>query len=198
MMRSGAGSTLDPKLRPGAVAIPSKGDNKHKLRRGKMSGTRNAVLPSSVQLESVDGGKTVQQQLREILNKNAVRVIDLFRQWDGDGDGKVSPKEFRIAIAALGYKAPRSDVDEVFAQLDADKSGEIDYNELNRALRRGGETTLDPSLMPGGAGELQLKAKNKSPSPTRGEGSPKGFTAALAANISPPPSKLGTSPEPAS
>ena len=44
----------------------------------------------------------VQEQLRQILIDNAVRVIDLFRDWDDDGDGRVSKKEFRKAMKMLG------------------------------------------------------------------------------------------------
>ena len=35
----------------------------------------------------------VQEQLRQILVDNAARVIDLFRDWDDNGDGKVSKKD---------------------------------------------------------------------------------------------------------
>ena len=35
----------------------------------------------------------MQEQLRQILVDNAVRVIDLFRDWDDNGDGKVSKKD---------------------------------------------------------------------------------------------------------
>ena len=31
-----------------------------------------------------------------------MRVIDLFREWDEDGDGTVSKKEFRKAVPMLG------------------------------------------------------------------------------------------------
>ena len=40
-----------------------------------------------------------------MLRENAVRVIDVFKEWDEDGDGLVSKREFRRAIAALGYEA---------------------------------------------------------------------------------------------
>jgi len=184
-LRQGAGSSLDPSLQPGAMGdIKGKSENKHKLRRGQMSGKVGSVLSSSVQLVPEEG-KSVIEQLREILNQNAVRVIDLFRSWDDDGNGKVDAKEFRKAVAALGYKAPKKDVDEVFGAFDVDKSGEIDYHELNRALRRGGESKLDPSLQPGTAGEIQLKASNKSPkrrSESHGKGKT-GFTTSLANNL---------------
>ena len=72
------------------------------------------------------------------------------------------------------------------AQFDVDKSGEINYNELNRALRRGAE--LSPELR-AGAVQIELTAKNKSPKrPTSAakQGSGRGgFTASLAANMAP-------------
>ena len=42
-------------------------------------------------------------------------MIDLFREWDEDGDGTVTKKEFRKAIAHLGLHAPPHVVDEVRA-----------------------------------------------------------------------------------
>ena len=39
--------------------------------------------------------KSVGQQLKDALRANAGRVIDLFREWDTDGDGEVSRKEFQ-------------------------------------------------------------------------------------------------------
>ena len=50
------------------------------------------------------------------------------RLWDGE------QKEFRKAIAALGYDAPKPDVDEVFTLFDADGSGEVSLKELKAAL----------------------------------------------------------------
>ena len=39
-------------------------------------------------------------QLRGALTKNAVRVIELFRDWDDDGSGTITKKEFVKAMAA--------------------------------------------------------------------------------------------------
>ena len=33
-------------------------------------------------------------------------MIDLFREWDEDGDGTVSKKEFRKAVIHLGLEVP--------------------------------------------------------------------------------------------
>ena len=60
-------------------------------RQSSNVGERGAALNSTVQLNAEDGD--VQDQLRQILIDNAVRVIDLFRDWDDDGNGRVSKKE---------------------------------------------------------------------------------------------------------
>ena len=85
---------------------------------------------------SESSDKPVAQQLRDILSKNAVRVVDLFREWDEDGNGSVSKKEFRKAMPLLGFDAPRAQVDQLFDTFDPDGGGAISIDELNKALRR--------------------------------------------------------------
>ena len=63
----------------------------HGERGAANHGERGAALASTVQIDPEDGD--IQEQLRDILTDNAVRVIDLFRDWDDDGDGGVSKKE---------------------------------------------------------------------------------------------------------
>ena len=74
--------------------------------------------------------------MRDALVNNAVRVIDLFREWDEDGDGAVSKKEFRKAIIHLGLEVPPAAVDELFDSFDKDGGGAINFRELNHLLRR--------------------------------------------------------------
>ena len=133
-------------------------DAKPEMRRQSTSGEKGAALASTVQIDPEDGD--VQEQLRQILIDNAVRVIDLFRDWDDDGDGKVSKKEFRKAMVALGVDVPRKDVDALFDAFDPDGGGSIDYSELNKALKR--REALDPSLRAGSMGMIELKAQTKS------------------------------------
>ena len=80
---------------------------------------------------------------------NSVRIVDLLREWDTDGDGQVSKKEFRKAVTSLGLEATREDMDAVFVAIDTDGSGSIDYTELKKALHR--KIDLDPSLAAGAA-----------------------------------------------
>ena len=95
-------------------------------------------------------------QLRDALAKTAVRVIDLFREWDDDGSGKVSRSEFHKAMPMLGFFVGKAEMDALFDEWDLDKSGFIEISELNRLLRRGNEIELDEALQPGGAGEIEM------------------------------------------
>ena len=67
---------------------------KHKLRRGKAGGRKGAALGSSVKLDTSAGlsAAAMAAELRQVLFKNAVRVIDLFRDWD-EGPPRPLPKQ---------------------------------------------------------------------------------------------------------
>ena len=67
--------------------------------------------------------KTVAEQLREALSKAAVRVGDLFRDWDDDNSGTVSREEFHKAMAELQFNVPASEIDALFSEWDPDGSG---------------------------------------------------------------------------
>ena len=80
------------------------------------------------------GGQSVQKQLADALKEHQVRLIDLFREWDDDGNGALDKKELRQAVAALGYEAPKKDVDKLFDSIDVDGNGWIEFHELKAAL----------------------------------------------------------------
>ena len=71
------------------------------------------------------------------LDANLGRVIDLFRALDVDGSGCVSKKEFRKGIGdALGVEISLEECAALFARLDPDDSGTIEYRELDAKLHR--------------------------------------------------------------
>ena len=83
-----------------------------------------------------DSDLPVQQQLREALVAQAVRVVDLFKEWDENGDGTVSKEEFRKAMPMLGLDVSREEIDALFDEWDPDGSGLLEYKELNTLLKR--------------------------------------------------------------
>jgi len=82
------------------------------------------------------GASDVQQQLADMLAANAAKVLDLFRDWDADGDGLISKAEFHTVTAELGLQAKPAEIDALFAVFDFDGSGEIQYQELRQVLQR--------------------------------------------------------------
>ena len=164
MLRQGQSVRLDDELLNGAAgAIVTESKNVHRLRKQRSRAVRS-VLPSTVILHA-DGSRSVIEQLRDIVKDNWIRVIDLFRSWDEDGDGLIDRGEFRKAIAALGFEASREHIDAVFAPFDIDGSGKIEYSEL-RALLHRTDPTLDASFRPGAAGEIELSARRKRTGPS--------------------------------
>jgi len=131
--RSGSVSCfeIDRRLKKYAKLIP---EQQYALRR-TAGGRRGAALAPSVKLDR-SSGRPVSELLRDALAQNAVRVIDLFRDWDENGDGLISQKEFYQAMAPLGLDVSRDEAMELFDQFDPDGSGTIEFKELNQMLRR--------------------------------------------------------------
>ena len=125
-------SELNRKLRQfsGVEAI-----NKHALRR-TAGGRKGAALSTQVKLDTAPGARPVVDQMRDFLAANAVRVIDLFRDWDDDGNGMIEKSEFRQALSHLGLEARVEQYDALFDSFDADGSGTIEFTELNAQLKR--------------------------------------------------------------
>ena len=80
--------------------------------------------------------RQIPDQLNAILSEHSVKLIDLFRDWDDNGDGAIDKKEFRKAIAALGYDVKKKEADAAFDMLDDTGDGFIEYGELKTALSK--------------------------------------------------------------
>ena len=115
--------------------------NKHALRR-VAGGRKGAALSTKVTLDP-SSSIPIAHQLRDILANESVRVVDLFRDWDEDGNGLIDKAEFRKAMPLLGVSMAAEAADALFDSWDVDGSGEIEYGELNKLLRR----TVDAKTM---------------------------------------------------
>ena len=84
-------------------------------------------------------GAVLALRLHELLitSADSTHVVDLFRsRFDGDSDGLVSPEEWHCGLLALGLDCTREEADETFALTDPDRSGTLDFDELQRFLMK--------------------------------------------------------------
>jgi len=123
-----------PRLAP----LKTKAENKVEIRKSPVK-KKNSNLLGDLHLAGERKGgvvdDTMPDRIREALHKGYVRVIDLFRQFDDDGDGKVSVFEFLKAMRELGLEAPPQEILPVFNSIDRDGSGFMELRELEKLLR---------------------------------------------------------------
>lgn len=68
--------------------------------------------------------------LASLLKQHGVRLTDVFQQLDDDGSFSLSLEEMRGAFWELGFRGQPSVVEQTFAQLDADGSGKVGFDEF--------------------------------------------------------------------
>ena len=128
---------LDPSLEAGSVKIELSAKNKATRGGGVPSPAKRAPSKGAV-AEKKPAGPTkkkstddlIQEQLRDTLKKKIIKLADLFQQWDTDGDGEVSLKEWRLAMPAIGIQTDKKHIDKLFTQFDLDGGGTINLEEL--------------------------------------------------------------------
>lgn len=80
--------------------------------------------------------RSIAEQLHEAFSEVATdRVLDVFRAWDEDSGGSISRHELAKAVATLGIKATKTELNRLFIKLDPDNSGQIEYKELYKAIK---------------------------------------------------------------
>jgi len=109
---------------------------------------RVRALPANAKLDP-ESDMSMAEQLGLLLSLHEKTVTNLLRDWDEDGNGGVDKKEFRRALASLGYSASRETIDDLFDDLDViNKDGFLAYDEMHQALRK----YIRPKNAPGGSG----------------------------------------------
>ena len=101
------------------------------------AGAKRCIGQSAGSERSASSGETdVLAELRKRLDGSLQRMSDLFSAIDVSWDGLVSREELGVALAGLGLDVSRDEVRALFDLIDTDRSGEIDFRELKRALYR--------------------------------------------------------------
>ena len=146
------------------VAKPTCGDRAHEAaRRAAEVGAMVGAPAGASSAKATDGlssfpSSQIVDQLKLILSRDRKRAIDLFRSWDTNGDHRISKAEIGRAFIELGIEIPDNvlnevfraldlrstgkvfaEVDALFAALDLDGSGQIEFAEMNEALSRSGK-----------------------------------------------------------
>lgn len=91
-------------------------------------GTAGGAL--SVSGDSDQVKKDAMHLLRDAVAATLSRVTQIFSNWDANGDGKVSKKEFQKGLKAMNFAATPEIIDDLFDAIDTDSSGFIVYAEL--------------------------------------------------------------------
>lgn len=147
---------LDEALRDGAMGeIELASKNRYELRKDGPQTDRSRVVTLDL-----GEGDSVQDQIANALASSWSRVRDLFLEWDEDGDGSISKREFVRALALLGLHVGSDEAGALFDAFDADLSGTVDFEEMSKALRRRATVEIDAKLQ-AGAVQFERQAKNK-------------------------------------
>jgi len=76
------------------------------------------------------------EDMRKMLASKARKLEDLFKEWDEDGDGQISRKEWKKALDAVGINHNDYMINRLFDMFDEDGSGELDFAEIKAALKK--------------------------------------------------------------
>nr|CUU97814.1 calmodulin [Hymenolepis microstoma] len=121
--------------------------NVHKLQHIPMSGNRHKYLRAFQMADKDNSGSLDRAELVSALESQGLPTTDvekLMTQLDINGDGIIHLSEYEIALGISNQ--PMEAWKQLFAELDSDGSGTVDFNELCQFLKNSGSEGLIPIL----------------------------------------------------
>ena len=85
----------------------------------------------------------VRKELRRVTKSNSgpPKVRKTFEEFDRDGNGSLSPREFKKALTRMDFKFKTDEQDRLIDYLDSDGDGRIDFKEFEKLV--GAEVEVD-------------------------------------------------------
>jgi len=130
-----------PKIRPYKKSPPPK----HRLTMEEamthegseqLASMSSQWLEEAERIEKSSPPPTLEQQVGDVLLTKNIRIVDLLKLWDPNGDGQILRAEFRLNLRALGLDLNFQEADLLFDTYDGDKSGSIEVDELKTAFTK--------------------------------------------------------------
>lgn len=72
------------------------------------------------------------------VTTNNISALTFFKKFDKSGDGLLQKDELRAGFSALGFNLDNEEFNILYSFIDLDGSGEINYKEFLKKLRRAG------------------------------------------------------------
>lgn len=72
--------------------------------------------------------------MRNAMQHDELRVLDLFRECDRNADGTVSKDELVSFLRRCGHPMSTAEIDAVMAVIDTDHNGQVDYFEFSQRV----------------------------------------------------------------
>ncbi|XP_074643963.1 uncharacterized protein LOC141900812 isoform X3 [Tubulanus polymorphus] len=69
-------------------------------------------------------------KLKNYIEKQDLRLVDVFNKWDKDKSMSVTVEEFIAGVEETGIKLTKEEIEQLVKELDKDGDGEINYSEL--------------------------------------------------------------------
>ncbi|CAJ1399659.1 unnamed protein product [Effrenium voratum] len=138
---------LDQLAREGGPAPPNMPVTSAKFRQVAAGyGVGEEILNNF--MENVAQGPYVQhaELLNEVMQEKEKRsnqlVTNLFNEMDKDGNGRLSRSELRAMLQSDAFDCTYEDVDEVLDSMDSNHDGDVDFDEMKRAIMEDGRIAM--------------------------------------------------------
>lgn len=106
---------------------------------GKSLNTTTLVNKTS---SSTKWSKDVMEKFRKIIKSSNMHLREVFEAFDSDGNGYITPLEFRHAVRTLNINLSAREIDEIIKVVDRNMDGMIDWKEFSSKFKTKDNETL--------------------------------------------------------